>query len=121
MKERDLIRDETKLVFYRLDPFPKDITITVSKESGEAAVATIVVALPDVKAGGPSSDWKLDENIGQIYLRPLVFTANATVVPMKKCSWNCCARISCSATGKKTCSWISTATGARTRRPCPKD
>jgi hypothetical protein len=31
MKERDLIRDETKVVFFRLDPFPKDITITVSK------------------------------------------------------------------------------------------
>ena len=84
MKERDLIRDEVKLVFYRLDPFPKDITITVSKESGDAAVATFVFAMPDAKGGPVSGEWKLDANIEQVYVKPLPFTGNATAVDMKK-------------------------------------
>ena len=84
MKERDLIRDEVKLVFYRLDPFPKDITITVSKETGDAAVATFVFAMPDARGGPVSGDWKLDANIEQVYIKPLPFTGNATAVDMKK-------------------------------------
>ena len=84
MKERDLIRDEVKFVLYRLDPFPKDITITVSKESGDAAVATFVFAMPDVKGGPVSGEWKLDANIEQVYIKPLPFTGNATAVDMKK-------------------------------------
>lgn len=84
MKERDLIRDEVKFVFYRLDPFPKDITITVSKETGDAAVATFVFAMPDAKGGPVSGDWKLDANIEQVYVKPLPFAGNATAVDMKK-------------------------------------
>ena len=84
MKERDLIRDEVKFVLYRLDPFPKDITITVSKETGDAAVATFVFAMPDVKGGPVSGEWKLDANIEQVYIKPLPFTGNATAVDMKK-------------------------------------
>ena len=84
MKERDLIRDEVKFVLYRLDLFPKDITITVSKESGDAAVATFVFAMPDAKGGPVSGEWKLDANIEQVYVKPLPFTGNATAVDMKK-------------------------------------
>ena len=86
MKERDLIRDEVKLVFYRLDPFPKDITITVSKETGDSAVASIVFVLPDAK-GGPTSatGWKLDEKMEQVYVRSLTWASvNTVAVPMKK-------------------------------------
>jgi hypothetical protein len=79
MKERDLIRDETKVIFYKLDPFPKDITITVSKESGDTAVATIAFAVP-----ASTADWKLDDNICQVFVRPLKFTGSSTTVGMKK-------------------------------------
>jgi hypothetical protein len=85
MKERDLIRDEVKIVFYRLDPFPKDFTITVSEESGDTAKAAIAFAAPYVKGGGPQlGDWKLDADIEQIYVRPLPMTNFTTVVAMKK-------------------------------------
>lgn len=85
MKERDLIRDETKVVFYKLDPFPKDITITVGKESGDSAVATIAFSPPDAKGGGPATtDWKLDDGIQQVFVRPLKFTGYTTQVELKK-------------------------------------
>lgn len=85
MKERDLIRDETKVVFYKLDPFPKDITITVGKESGDSAVATITFAPPDPKGGASTNlEWKLDDGIQQIYVRPLPFKGYSTQVEMKK-------------------------------------
>ena len=77
---------EKKLVFFRLDPFPKDLTITVSKESGDSAVATIEFAAPTLKGSGPqpAGDWKLDENIGQIFVKPLPWKGYATVVDLKK-------------------------------------
>ena len=85
MKERDLIRDETKAALFRLDPFPKDITITVGKESADSAVATIAVALPEAKGGGPvASDWRTDEKIEQIFVKPLTWTRNTITVEMKK-------------------------------------
>jgi len=84
MKERDLIRDETKVVFYKLDPFPKDITITVGKESGDSATATITFTPPDAKGGPASVEWRLDDAIQQVYVRPLKFTGYSTHVEMKK-------------------------------------
>lgn len=85
MKERDLIRDETKLVFYKLDPFPKDITIAVGKESADSAVATITFAAPDTRGGGPAgTEWRLDDGIQQVFVRPLPFNKYTTTVEMKK-------------------------------------
>ena len=85
MKERDLIRDETKLAFYLLDPFPKDITITVGKESGDSATATIVFAAPEMRGGASAgTDWRLDTGITQCYVRALPFKGYATMVEMKK-------------------------------------
>ena len=43
MKERSLTRDEVKVVFYALDPFPKEFQITVSKENGDTAEAALGV------------------------------------------------------------------------------
>jgi hypothetical protein len=83
MKERDLIRDQTKLVFYKLDPFPKDIAITVGKESGDSAVATITFTPPDARASS-STQWKLDDGIQQVFVRSFKYTGYSTQVEMVK-------------------------------------
>ncbi len=86
MKERSLIRDETKAVFSLLDPFPKDITIVVSKESGDAAEAAIAFATPVFKGNQPASgQWRLRAEMFNVYLASLPFkNATTVVVPMKK-------------------------------------
>jgi len=86
MNERSLIRDETKAAFSLLDPFPKDITILVSKESGDTAEAAITFAAPVFKGSQPSSgQWRLKGEMFNVYLVSLPFkNANTVVLPMKK-------------------------------------
>lgn len=86
MKERDLIRDEVKVVLYRLDPFPKDVAIVVGKEAGDTAEAVLTFATPTFKGGGPTStEWKLKDDILQVFVRSMRFGNTATAaVGMKK-------------------------------------
>ncbi len=80
LKERGLERDETKLALFLLDPFPKNITILVSKESGANADATLTFALPP---GGNSQasagKWALKPEMFQAFTRSMVYTAPTTV------------------------------------------
>lgn len=86
MKERGLTRDEVKLLFYVLDPFPKEVQITVSKESGDTAEATFVFTAPAMSGNQLNSGmWNLKNEIMQVYLRSARYTNVVTmVVPMKK-------------------------------------
>jgi hypothetical protein len=85
MKERGLMRDEVKVVLYGMDPFPKDILITVSKESGDTAEATFVFSMPYISNQPTSGAWNIKQEILQVYCRSMRY-ANATtaIVPMKK-------------------------------------
>jgi hypothetical protein len=62
MQERSVMTDEMKIVLYGLDPFPKNITVTVD-ESGKEPVATI--APEGVRLAGQStySTWRIDHGI----------------------------------------------------------
>lgn len=84
MKERDLIRDQTKIVFYKLDPFPKDIAIKVGNESGDSAVATITFTPPDARGGPSGTEWKLDDGIQQVFVRSFKYNGYSTQVEMVK-------------------------------------
>ena len=86
MKERGLIRDEVQLVLTALDPFPKDIKIVVSKESGETAEAAIGFQLPLLKGNQPNAGtWLLKPEIFNIYVRSCRFlNPNTIVVGMRK-------------------------------------
>ncbi|MCI0699877.1 MAG: hypothetical protein L0241_02165 [Planctomycetia bacterium] len=86
MKERSLIRDEVKIVFYALEPFPKDVLITVGKEKDDTAEATFVFSLPVVWSNQPTSGtWNMKPEIFQVYARSMKFVNPTTaVVPMKK-------------------------------------
>lgn len=85
LTERGLVRDELKVVLYFLDPFPKDVTITV-KDGKDAAEATLVFAAPPVKSGvGEAAGWQLKSDISLVYLQSMAFrTGTTAVVPMKK-------------------------------------
>ena len=85
MKERGLLRDEVKFVLYGMDPFPKDILITVGKENGDTAEAVIVFSMPYISNQPISGSWNIKQEILQVYCRSMKY-ANATtaVVPMKK-------------------------------------
>lgn len=86
LTERGLVRDELKVVLYNLDPFPKDVTITVGKESGDAAEATIAFAPPELKGGGlEAGKWQLKPEMTQVLVQSLPFKTRGTaVVPLKK-------------------------------------
>jgi hypothetical protein len=86
MKERGLIRDEVKAVFFALDPFPKEVQISVGKESGDTAEATLVFTLPVFSGNQPSSGtWNLRPEIMNVFVRSMQFKNNTTVVvKMKK-------------------------------------
>lgn len=87
LTERGLVRDELKLVLYNLDPFPKDVTITVSKESGDSAEAVLTFTPPTLKGGGPADNagWQLKPDVFQVFLQSMTFRNTTTaVVPMKK-------------------------------------
>ena len=61
MTERSVMTDEMRIILYGFDPFPKDIIITVSKETEKEAVATI--APEGIKLAGSSREydrWKID-------------------------------------------------------------
>jgi hypothetical protein len=87
LTERGLVRDEMKVVLYNLDPFPKDVTIVVGKESSDACDAVLTFAPPSLKGGGPDSNsgWKLNADMFQVYLQSMTFkTVTTATVPMKK-------------------------------------
>jgi hypothetical protein len=86
MKERGLIRDEVQLVLAALDPFPKDIKIVVSKESGDTAEAAIGFQLPLLKGNQPNAgSWSLKPEIFNIYVRSSKFVnPNTIAVPLRK-------------------------------------
>lgn len=86
MKERGLVRDEVRVVFYALDPFPKDVQITVSKENGDGAEAALVFSLPVLHGQQPTSGtWNMKPEIFNTYTRSMKFVNGTTaVVPMKK-------------------------------------
>ena len=86
MKERSLIRDEVKVVFYALDPFPKEFQITVSKENGDTAEAALVFSTPLLSGNQPTAGtWTMKHEIFQVYARSMKRTNTVTVVvPMKK-------------------------------------
>ena len=72
MKERSLIRDEVKVTLYALDPFPKDVQITVGKENGDTAEATMVFAYPLRNGNQPTSGtWNLKAEIFQVFIRSM--------------------------------------------------
>jgi hypothetical protein len=86
MDQHKLIRDELKVIFYNLDPFPKDFEIIVSKEAGDTAAAEFRFNTPVFKGDQPSAgSWSLKPDIFQTYVRSLNFrTPVIAVVPMKK-------------------------------------
>lgn len=87
LTERGLVRDEMKVVLYNLDPFPKDVTIVVGKESGDACDAVLTFAPPSLKGGGPDGNagWKLNADMFQVYLQSMTFkNVTTATVPMKK-------------------------------------
>src|SRR5262249_20994106 len=86
LKERSLIRDETKVVLYALKPFPKDVQITVGKEKGETAEAMLVFSTPVLYGNQPTSgQWNLKPEIFNVYTRSMRFVNPTTaVVPLKK-------------------------------------
>ncbi len=78
LKEHGLARDELKYVLWSLDPFPKDIQITVGKESGDTAEATIAFTVPAGKG------WSLNNDHCQAFAKAMVFKGSTAVVPLKK-------------------------------------
>ncbi len=85
MKERSLIRDEVKVVFFALDPFPKDVQITVGKEAGDTADATLVFSTPIQGGNQPSAGtWNLRPEIMNVYIRSMVYKNATTVVAKVK-------------------------------------
>lgn len=86
LNERKLARDEVKLVLALLDPFPKDIQITVGKESGGTAEGTIVFTGPATSGDNPSAgNWSLKPEIYLALVRSVKMSKGGTaVVPMKK-------------------------------------
>jgi len=84
MNERKLMRDEVKNVLYALDPFPKDLQITVGKESGDTAEATLVFSGPS-SSGEQVGTWVLKPEIFHVYIRSMKAPKpNTVVAPMKK-------------------------------------
>jgi hypothetical protein len=81
--ERGLIRDEMKQVFICLDPFPKDFTTVVGKESnGECEVAfRFNVAFP--KGGMPAGMWALRPEIFNVYLSSWRFDGESPISRQK--------------------------------------
>ncbi|MGL6094366.1 MAG: hypothetical protein ACRC7O_01015 [Fimbriiglobus sp.] len=85
MNTRELVRDEVKLVFQALDPFPKDITIVVGPEKDGAAAATITFEVPPVRGDQPATGkWAMKPDIFQTYARGLGAVNNKVTVAMKK-------------------------------------
>jgi hypothetical protein len=69
MSERSVATDEMKIVLYGFDPFPKDILITVSKETDKDAVAVIAPeGVRLVGQGRPYDTWAIDRGFwGALY------------------------------------------------------
>jgi hypothetical protein len=85
MKERGLLRDEVKFVLYGMDPFPKDIQITVGKENGDTAEAAFLFSMPYISNQSTSGSWNVRQEILQVYCRSMRYANSVTaVVPMKK-------------------------------------
>ena len=64
LKDNGVLSDEVKLVLYYYDPFQKDVTFTVDKESADAAEATIAFdGLGGFTQQRPFSDWNLDPRV----------------------------------------------------------
>lgn len=87
LTERGLVRDEMKVVLYNLDPFPKDVTIVVGKESGDACDAVFTFAPPALKTGIPAgtAGWQLKADMFQVFLQSMTFkNVTTATVPMKK-------------------------------------
>lgn len=78
LKEHGLARDEIKYVLWSLDPFPKDIQITVGKESGDSAEATIAFTVPAGKG------WALNNDHCQAFAKAMNFKGATAIVPLKK-------------------------------------
>src|SRR5262245_34371717 len=86
MKERSIIREEVKVVFFALDPFPKEFQVTVSKENGDTAEAALVFSVPLVVGNQPSAGtWNMKAEVFQVFVRSMKRAGSTTVVvPMKK-------------------------------------
>jgi hypothetical protein len=86
MKERGLTRDEVKIIFFALDPFPRDVQITVGKEVGSDAEATLVFSSPVATGSQPSAGtWNLKPEIMNTFIRSMPYKTTTTVlVKMKK-------------------------------------
>lgn len=69
MNERSVATDELRIVLYGFDPFPKDITITVGKETDTVALATISPeGVKLVGQGRPYDTWAVDRGFwGALY------------------------------------------------------
>ena len=86
MEKRDFLRDESKYVLFQLDPFYKDFTVVVSKESGDKAEGLLTFNLPFLKGGQPSAgSWQLKPEMFQAFIAHMGFSSgNAVAVPMVK-------------------------------------
>lgn len=86
MKEHGVMRDEVKVVLHSLDPFPKEVQITVSKESGDYAEAAFAFDVPYYAGNQPSSgSWNLKDEIRQVFPRSAkMVSVNKLAVAMKK-------------------------------------
>ncbi len=86
MGERDFLREENRYVLFQLDPFYKDFTVAVSKETGDKAEALITFNLPFLPAGQQrSANWKLKPEMYQTFIAHFPYTTPTTVVvPMIK-------------------------------------
>lgn len=86
LNERKLARDEVKLALALLDPFPKDVQVTVGRESGETAEGTLVFPGPGLAGDTPTAgNWSLKPEIFLALVRSLKMPKGGTaVVPMKK-------------------------------------
>lgn len=70
MKSRGYNTDDTKLLFFQVDPFPTDMTVTVSKESGDEAWATFAFGGGmKINLGKTYDNWNLDPRMFNVYLQ----------------------------------------------------
>ena len=85
LEQRGLMRDEVKLVFQVLDPFPKNIAVAVGKEANGVCPVEITFEVPVQRGDQPTSgSWKLKPELFQIYVRSLRVINNRVTVNMKK-------------------------------------
>lgn len=82
MKEHGFNTDETKVLFLLVDPFPTDVDITVSKETGDEAEAKFVFNGPALKGQNSYKTWQLDRRMFNVFCTGAV--GNQSTVRMKK-------------------------------------